>query len=158
MDESDRAFMRAAVELALEAERAGNVPIGAVIALDGAVVATGRNAVYRPVRHPGRHAETEALRAVPDTLWLRASGMTCYSTLEPCVMCLASLYFHGIQRVVFGAHAPAGGAGVLIDDLPWYMSGVCWIGPLGDPATADLARRVRRGFLQRASRSGPEGS
>jgi tRNA(adenine34) deaminase len=148
LEPGEESYLRRAGELALEAERAGNVPIGAVIVLDGRVVGEGRNSVYRPLRHPGRHAETEALRAVPDDLWPRAREMTCYSTLEPCIMCLASLYFHGVQRVVFGASAPAGGAGPLIPELPWYMRGIQWIGPLGDASSRELRRRVRRS-LQR---------
>ena len=143
-------FLRRAGELALEAERDGNVPIGAVIVLDGLVVAEGRNAVYLPLRHPGRHAETEALRAVPDELWPRAREMTCYSSLEPCLMCLASLYFHGVQRVVYGASAPAGGAGPLIPDLPWYMRGIQWVGPLGDELSRELQGRVRESLRRNA--------
>ena len=146
----EEAFLRRAGELALEAERAGNVPIGAVIVLDGRVVAEGRNSVYRPFRHPGKHAEIEALHVVPDDLWPRAREMTCYSTLEPCLMCLASLYFHGVQRVVFGASAPAGGAGPLIPDLPWYMGGIQWIGPLGDATSRNLRARVRQSLRRNA--------
>lgn len=146
----ERAFLERACELALEAERNGNVPIGAVIVLDGRIVAEGRNAVYRPLRHPGRHAEIEALRAVPDDLWPRGREMTCYSSLEPCLMCLASLYFHGVPRVVYGASAPAGGAGPLIPDLPWYMRGVEWIGPLGDELSRELQGRVRESLRRNA--------
>lgn len=148
VDSTDYDFLRRAAELAFEAERSGNVPIGAVIVLDGRVIAEGRNMVYRPLRHPGRHAETEALRAVPDEMWPRAREMTCYSTLEPCLMCLSTLYFHGVQRIVYGASAPAGGAGVLIDDLPWYMGGIQWVGPLRDETSCELRRRVRRSLLR----------
>ena len=150
LEPGEDAFLRRAGELALEAERAGNVPIGSVIVLDGRVVAEGRNAVYRPLRHPGKHAETEALRAVPDELWSRAREMTCYSTLEPCIMCFACLYFHGVQRIVFGASAPAGGAGPLIPDLPWYMRGIQWIGPLGDDTSRELRDRVRQSLQRNA--------
>lgn len=150
VDPAEHAFLRRAAELAHEAERAGNVPIGAVIVLDGRVIAEGRNCVYQPLRHPGRHAETEALRDVPDMLWPRAREMTCYSTLEPCMMCLSTLYFHGVRRVVFGASAPAGGAGALIDDLPLYMREIQWVGPLRDEESRELRRRVRRSLLRNA--------
>lgn len=150
LEPGEDAFLRRAGELALEAERAGNVPIGAVIVLDDRIIAEGRNSVYQPLRNPGRHAETEALRAVPDDLWPRAGEMTCYSTLEPCIMCLASLYFHGVQRVVFGASAPVGGAGPLIPDLPWYMRGIQWIGPHGDATSRDLRARVRQSLRRNA--------
>lgn len=150
VDPAEHEFLRRAAQLALEAEVSGNVPIGAVIVLDGRVIAEGRNCVYQPLRHPGRHAETEALRQVPDTLWSRAGEMTCYSTLEPCMMCLSTLYFHGVRRIVFGASAPAGGAGALIDDLPWYMREMQWVGPLGDQQSRELRRRVRRSLLRNA--------
>ena len=150
LDPGEYRFLEQAAQLAFDAELAGNVPIGAVIVLDGEVIAEGSNRVYRPLRHPGRHAEIEALRAVPDEAWVRAGGMTCYSSLEPCIMCLATLYYHGIQRIVFGASAPAGGAGALIQDLPWYMRGIEWIGPLRDEASRELRRRVRRSLLRNA--------
>jgi tRNA(adenine34) deaminase len=148
LEPGDYELLNRANQLAYEAERAGNVPIGAVIALEGRVIAEGRNAVYRPFRHPGRHAETEALRAVPDDLWPRAREMTCYASLEPCLMCLSSLYFHGVQRIVFGASAPAGGGGYLIDDPPWYMRGIQWLGPVRDGDSRELRRRVRRSLLR----------
>lgn len=148
IEPADYDLLRRATELAFEAERAGNVPIGAVIALEGRVVAEGRNTIYRPLRHPGRHAETEALRAVPDELWPRAREMTCYTSLEPCLMCLSSLYYHGVQRIVFGASAPAGGGGYLIDDPPWYMRGIQWLGPVRDDDSRELRRRVRRSLLR----------
>jgi len=150
VEPADYDFLRRATELAFEAEESGNVPIGAVIVLDGRVIAEGRNSVYRPLRHPGRHAETEALRAVPVEMWCLAREMTCYSSLEPCLMCLSTHYFHGVQRIVFGASALAGGAGVLIGDLPWYMHGVQWVSPLRDEASRELRRRVRRSLLRNA--------
>lgn len=148
LEPADYELLKRATQLAYEAEVAGNVPIGAVIALEGQVIAEGRNTVYRPLRHPGRHAETEALRAVPDDLWPRAREMTCYTSLEPCLMCLSSLYFHGVQRIVFGASAPAGGGGYLIEDPPWYMRGVQWLGPIRDDDSRELRRRVRRSLLR----------
>lgn len=150
VDPSEYEFLRRAAELAFEAERSGNVPIGAVIVLGGRVIAEGQNSVYRPLRHPGRHAETEALRAVPDEMWVHAREMTCYSTLEPCLMCLSTLYFHGVQRIVFVATAPMGGAGIMIEDWPWYMHTIQWIGPLRDEESRDLRRRVRRSLLRNA--------
>ena len=90
-----------AVRLALEAERLGNLPIGALITLDDEVIAEAGNSVLVPHYHPGRHAEMEALRRVPEELWPRSREMTCYTTLEPCVMCMGAL-LHGVGRVVFG--------------------------------------------------------
>lgn len=118
--------LRRAIEVALEAERGGNLPIGAVIVLDDQVIAEGPNGVVLPVHHPGRHAEMQALARVPEALWPRAREMTCYSTLEPCVMCFGALLLHGVGRVVFGARDPQGGAGVLLDHLPPYYDDPAW--------------------------------
>jgi tRNA(Arg) A34 adenosine deaminase TadA len=125
--------MKRAVELALAAERAGNVPVGALITLDGEVIARGSSEVMKPVYHPGRHAEMVALARVDETLWPRAREMTCYTTLEPCVMCAGALLLHGVGRVVFGALDVQGGAGCVLEHLPPYydQGGVyAWEGPL----------------------------
>jgi len=100
-DEADLNFLRRAIRLAFEAEAAGNLPVGAVVTLGGRVVAEAGNAVLAPAYHPGRHAETEALRLVPEDLWPRGREMTIYTTLEPCVMCAGALLLHGVGRVVF---------------------------------------------------------
>lgn len=124
--------MKRAVELAEEAEREGNVPVAALIVLDGEVVGEGKSALLQPHYHPGRHAEVEALRSVDPTLWDRARDMTCYSTLEPCVMCAGTLLLHGVGRVVFGAVDRLGGASCILGHLPPYYDegGVYdWDGP-----------------------------
>jgi tRNA(adenine34) deaminase len=115
--------LRRAVRLALEAERLGNLPIGAVVTLDGEVIAEAGNSVLAPYYHPGRHAEMEALQRVPAELWPRSREMTCYTTLEPCVMCMGALVLHGLGRVVFGAHDREGGAVEMLSHLPVYYAG-----------------------------------
>jgi tRNA(adenine34) deaminase len=108
--------MRCALELARAAEGAGEVPVGAVLVRDAAVIATGAN---RPIGacDPTAHAEIEALRAGAHALGsYRLSDTTLYVTLEPCVMCAAALVNARVRRVVFGAFDPqAGGAGSLLD-------------------------------------------
>ena len=152
MNESDLRHLRRAVALALEAERAGNVPVGALITLGGEVVAEAGNAVLAPEYHPGRHAETEALRRVGVELWPRARAMTCYTTLEPCVMCAGALLLHGVGRVVFGSNDPEGGAGLLLSRLPPYYAGGAgvpeWVGPALPDACDPLYRRARERFDQ----------
>lgn len=131
--------MKRAIELARQGELDGNVPVGAVIVLDGEIIAEGNSRLLEPEYHPGRHAECEALRAVPVELWPRAGEMTCYSTLEPCVMCAGTLLLHGVGRVVFGAVDKLGGAGGILNHLPPYYDegGVYrWDGPLM-PAECD---------------------
>jgi tRNA(adenine34) deaminase len=149
-DESDLNFLRRAVRLALEAEVAGNLPVGAVVTLGGRVVAEAGNAVLVPAYHPGRHAETEALRLVPAELWPRGREMCVYTTLEPCVMCAGALLLHGVGRVVFGALDTLGGAGPLLAHLPLYYAGGAgvpqWVGPLLPDLCDPLFRRVLARF------------
>lgn len=132
-----RDHLRQAIAAALESERRGNLPIGAVIVLDDEVIAEGFNAVVLPNRHPGRHAEMEALARVPDHLWMRAREMTCYTTLEPCVMCFGALLLHGVGRIVYGARDPQGGASVLLEHLPPYYAGPDWRPTMEGPLAQD---------------------
>ncbi len=101
----DEKFMHRAIELALLAEQEGNLPVGAVITLDGEVVAEGRSAIWVPKFDATRHAEMEALRAVPTDLWFSSEEMSLYTTLEPCLMCFGSILLHRVGRVVFGSSA-----------------------------------------------------
>jgi tRNA(Arg) A34 adenosine deaminase TadA len=149
-DGADLTHLRRAIQLALEAEAGGNLPVGAVVTLGGRVVAEAGNAVLAPAYHPGRHAETEALRLVPPELWPRAREMTVYTTLEPCLMCAGALLLHGVGRVVFGASDTLGGAGPLLAHLPAYYAGGAgvpqWVGPLLPELCDPLFRRVAARF------------
>jgi tRNA(adenine34) deaminase len=108
--------MLRALELARAAQDAGEVPVGALLVRDAAIIATGAN---RPIGacDPTAHAEVEALRAGARALGsYRLSDTTLYVTLEPCVMCAAALVNARVRRVVFGAFDPqAGAAGSLLD-------------------------------------------
>lgn len=99
-------FMKLALEEAEKAERLDEVPIGAVLVLDGKLVARGHNT---PIRRndPTAHAEIQALRSAGE--WLRnyrMPGATLYVTLEPCLMCYGALVQARVERVVFGASDP----------------------------------------------------
>jgi len=146
MELNDRRMLMRAVELAREAESRGNLPVGAVIALNDRIIAEGASAILAPKFNPGKHAEIEALRAVPDDLWPQRRAMTCYTTLEPCVMCFGALVLHGIGRVVFGARDPDGGAGAMLAHLPpYYQSGrnvPVWDGPVAQDICDDLGLRT----------------
>ena len=92
-----------ALELAREAEIAGEVPVGAVVVLDGRVIGRGRN---RPVEtnDATAHAEILALREASGKIGnYRLEGTMLYSTLEPCVMCAGALVAARVERLVFGA-------------------------------------------------------
>jgi tRNA(adenine34) deaminase len=111
-------MMALAIERAREAERHGDVPIGAVIAREGEVLAAASN--ERELRaDPTAHAEILAIRAAAEALggW-RLPGTTLYVTLEPCAMCAGAIVLARIPSVVFGAPDPkAGAAGSVLDVL-----------------------------------------
>lgn len=95
--------MRMALDLAREAEAAGEVPVGAVVVIDDRVVGRGRNSPIAK-NDPTAHAEMLALREAADAAGnYRLGGATMYCTLEPCVMCAGALVAARIERLVFGA-------------------------------------------------------
>ncbi len=136
----DDLIMRRAIELALLADQEGNLPVGAVITLDGEVVAEGRSAIWVPEFDATRHAEMEALRAVSADLWKSSDQMSLYTTLEPCLMCFGSILLHGIGRVVFGSSDSYGGTSSILSHLPPYfherIKDIQWLGP-AMPAECD---------------------
>jgi tRNA(adenine34) deaminase len=95
--------MREALRLAQEGAGAGEVPVGAVVALGGAIVGRGWNAPI--ARHdPTAHAEILAMREAARSLGnYRLEHATLYCTLEPCVMCAGALVSARVERLVFGA-------------------------------------------------------
>ena len=106
----DSGFMQLALEQARHAWALGEVPVGAVVVRDGAVIASGYN---QPIgRHdPTAHAEIVALRAAADLLGnYRLPGCELYVTLEPCVMCSGAMMHARLARVVYGAPDPKTGA------------------------------------------------
>jgi tRNA(adenine34) deaminase len=102
--------MGAALAEAAKAEALGDVPIGAVIVRDGAVIATGFNRRIID-RDPTAHAEMLAIRAAAAALgdW-RLSGCTLVVTLEPCCMCAGAIVLARLDRLVYGAADPKAGA------------------------------------------------
>jgi tRNA(adenine34) deaminase len=106
----DEDFMREAL---IEAEAAcedGEVPVGAVVVLDGNVIARGRNAMIG-ANDPTAHAEVVALRKAASAIGnYRLIGTTMYSTIEPCAMCAGALVHARIERLVYGADDPKAGA------------------------------------------------
>ena len=117
MPASDDAWMREALALARDAARRGEVPVGAIVVRDGAVVGRGGNA---PIAHndPTAHAEIAALREAARVLGnYRLPGCTLYVTLEPCAMCAGAIMHARIGRVVFGASDPKTGACGSVVDL-----------------------------------------
>ena len=100
---TDEKYMRMALDLAREAEAAGEVPVGAVVVLAGEIAGRGRNS---PIERsdPTAHAEILALReACAAAGNYRLEGAMLYTTLEPCVMCAGAMATARIATVVFGA-------------------------------------------------------
>jgi len=115
--ERDESFMREALELAREAWRHGEVPVGAVVVDANGVVGRGHNA---PVANsdPTAHAEIQALRDACLTRGnYRLAGTTVYCTVEPCLMCLGAMLHARIARLVFGAGDPKLGATSKLETL-----------------------------------------
>ncbi len=112
----DRQFMQQAIEQAQLAANAGEVPVGAVLVRDGAVIAKGFN---KPIGNhdPSAHAEMLALREAAEAeANYRLPGSTLYVTLEPCTMCSGAILHARVDRVVFGAPDPkTGAAGSVLD-------------------------------------------
>ena len=107
----DLYFMRIAFEEAQDASWQDEVPIGAVLVVDGAIMGRGHNS---PVgrNDPSAHAEILALRDAAAYLKnYRLAGSTLYVTLEPCIMCFGALVQARVARVVFGASDPKVGVG-----------------------------------------------
>ena len=110
MNDADRHFMSRAIELARQAEAAGEVPVGAVIVRDGEILAEGFN---RPIstHDPTAHAEMVALRAAAARIDnYRLTGTTLYVTLEPCAMCAGAMVHARVARLVYAATDPRAGA------------------------------------------------
>jgi tRNA(adenine34) deaminase len=114
----DREAMQAALAEARLAAEAGEVPIGAVVVREGAIVARGQNRVLREV-DPTAHAEIVALRAAAKALGnYRLAGCTLYVTLEPCAMCAGAMIHARIGRLVFAAaDSKAGACGTVLEVL-----------------------------------------
>jgi tRNA(adenine34) deaminase len=107
---TDEAFMRAALEAAGDARRRGEVPVGAVVVLDGVTIGRGFN---QPItsHDPTAHAEVVAMRAAAARLGnYRLAGADLYVTIEPCQMCVGAMVHARIRRLVYGAREPKAGA------------------------------------------------
>ena len=103
MEPLDERFLREALALARQAEASGEVPVGAVVVVNGEIAGRGFNSPIAK-SDPTAHAEILALRqAAAHTANYRLEAATLYATLEPCVMCAGALVCARIRRLVFGA-------------------------------------------------------
>lgn len=153
-------FMRQALAEAREGALAGEVPVGAVVVLGGAVVGRGRN---RPIAEadPTAHAEVEALRDAGRRVGnYRLTGATLYVTMEPCVMCAGACLHARVGALVFGA-ADAKTGGVVsrarVLDEPAWNHRVQVVGGVLAAEAGELVQaffRTRRAEGYRSGRTG----
>jgi len=142
-------FMALALAEAEAAAARGEVPIGAVLALDDVVVARARNRT-RELNDPTAHAEMLAIRGAAATLSAeRLGGADLYVTLEPCTMCAAAIAFARIRRLYFGALDEKGGA--VVSGVRFFASPTCHHVPEVYPGLAETrsAELLRRFFRER---------
>ncbi len=143
---ADEFGMRLALDQALNAQLAGEVPVGAVILREGRLIATGYN---RPIttHDPTAHAEIVALRhAALLQQNYRLPDCTLYVTLEPCAMCAMALLHARIQRVVFAATDPKTGAAGSVLNL-FALAGLNHQTTLHSGVLAEPASQLLRQFF-----------
>ena len=106
---NDEDWMQSALDLARQAQAAGEVPVGAIVVYEDRIIGRGFN---QPISHsdPTAHAEIMALRDAAEKLGnYRLPGTTLYVTLEPCMMCAGAMVHARIDRLVYGASDPKTG-------------------------------------------------
>jgi tRNA(adenine34) deaminase len=141
METSHEALMRLALEQAKMAAAQGEVPVGAVLVLDGAVVASGFN---QPIgrNDPTAHAEITVIRAAAQAVGnYRLTGATLYVTVEPCLMCVGAMVHARIGTLVYGAPEPRTGAivsGFRAHEFPGHNHRVAVVGGVLEDECRDL--------------------
>jgi len=121
MTDDDESLMRGALDAAREAAGSGEVPIGALIfdPSSKTIVSVGQNAPIS-LNDPCAHAEIQALRAAGAAIGnYRLTDLWLYATLEPCAMCAGAISHARIQRLIYGAPDPKGGA---VDHGPKFFA------------------------------------
>lgn len=162
--ESDQRWMEKALELAERAAELGEVPVGALVVLDGDVIGEGWN---QPISgcDPTAHAEILALRDAAARVGnYRLIGADLYVTIEPCSMCAGAIVHARIRRVVFGASEPK--AGVVCSqggffEQSWLNHRVLWQGGVlgqrcSDRISEFFARRREQKRLDREQKRAAE--
>lgn len=143
-ENNDLRWMSRALQLAEQAAAVDEVPVGAVVVLDGEVIGEGWN---QPIsgHDPTAHAEIMALRdAAVKIENYRLAGATLYVTIEPCTMCAGAIVHARIKRVVFGAVEPKAGAVVSQGQL----FGQSWLNHWPEVTGGVLADQCREAISQ----------
>lgn len=139
--------MRAALDAAVQAAAAGEVPIGAVIVKDGKIIAAAHN-TPREDHDPTAHAEVLAIRAAAAMLGQeRLTGCDLWVTLEPCAMCAGAIVHARLARVYYAASDPKGGAverGAKVFDAPGCLHRPEVYSGIGEAEAAEMLRNFFR--------------
>ncbi len=141
--------MRRALDLAAEAAAAGEVPVGAVVTIDGEIIAEARNAM-RGTADPTAHAEIVAIRSAAVALnSSRLDGCTLWVTLEPCAMCAAAIALARLDALRFAAEDPKGGG--VVHGPRMFSQPTCHHRPdvLGGIGEVEAAEQLRDFFAAR---------
>jgi tRNA(adenine34) deaminase len=149
VNSTDIDFMRSALELADQAQEAGEVPVGAVVVKNGIIIGRGYN---RPISasDPTAHAEVMALRdAARHSGNYRLPGCTLYVTLEPCVMCVGAIFHARIARLVYGASDGKTGACGSVIDLPAELRLNHHVQVIGNILAEEGGARLKQFFSER---------
>ena len=147
MNNSDKAWMRQALEVAREGVADGQSPFGACIVRDGAVVSCVHNVVWRCTDITA-HAEVHAIRvACAHLQTIDLSGCTIYSTCEPCPMCFSAIHWARLDRIVYGASiADARAAG--FNEMPISNEQMKQMGQSAVELVPDCLREEARALFQ----------
>ena len=151
--DADDSFMVIALELAAQAERADEVPVGAIVVCNGEILGRGHNATISR-SDPTAHAELIALRDAAQSIGnYRLVDCDLYVTLEPCIMCAGAIMHARIARVIYGATDPKTGAcgGVvnLFDEARLNHHATVTGGVLAE----QCGQRLKEFFVRRRNRS-----
>lgn len=137
----DRRFMDRALELGCAAAAAGEVPVGAVVTRNGAIVGEAHNAP-RDLHDPTAHAEILAIRRAAESLGTeRLTDCDLWVTLEPCAMCAGAIVHARIRRLYYAASDPKGGAvehGARVFDQPQCLHRPEVYAGIGEQRAADM--------------------
>jgi tRNA(adenine34) deaminase len=141
--------MRIALDLAAEAALAGEVPVGAVVTLDGSVIATSANMMVSG-NDPTAHAEIVAIRRAAQKLERpRLEGCDLWVTLEPCAMCAGAIAHARVGRLYYAAEDPKGGA--VVHGPRFFTQPTCHHRPevYGGIGAGEAADQLRQFFAMR---------
>jgi tRNA(adenine34) deaminase len=145
---NDSAFMRQALDLAKQAARTEEVPVGAIVVANGEVIGRGFNCPINS-KDPTAHAEIVAMRdAAKNRGNYRLSGCELYVTIEPCTMCLGAMVHARIKRVVFGAPEPRSGSFVsnpMLMDADHLNHKLDWSGGVLEKDCSELMKGFFKG-------------